>query len=193
MGLMVLDRFSLYAPIYDGFVWMAGVSPVQALVAESDVKAGERVLDLGGGTGRVALALAERGARVTVLDPCWAMLKRAPRHPSVERIQARAQALPLADESFDLVLCIDALHHIKEAEAALREAHRVLRPGGRLYVRDFDVRSWRGRAVRLFEHLLVDDSRFLAPESLSELAQRLGFKGSTRTCSWLEYVYAGEK
>lgn len=190
---MSLDWFSVYAPIYDPFVRLMRVAPVVPLLELAELQPHESVLDLGGGTGRVARAAAGSCREVVVLDPCSAMLKRVSPLPNVQVVLGRAQHIPFENERFDVVLCVDALHHIKEAEAAIAEIHRVLRPGGRVLVQEFDVRGWRGQLVKVFEHLFVDHSRFLAPEILENLFQAEGIYGAAQRRSWLEYAFLGLK
>lgn len=190
---MSLDWFSIYAPIYDPFVRLMGVAPVAPLLELAKLQAHESALDVGGGTGRVAAAMAGSCREVVILDACAAMLKRVPSLPNLKAVQGRAQDMPFGDGAFDVALCVEALHHIKDAEAAAAEMHRVLRPGGRVLVQDFDTRGWRGQAVAAFEHLFVDDSRFLAPEALEAIFANAGFQGSLQRRSWLEYAYMGVK
>jgi ubiquinone/menaquinone biosynthesis C-methylase UbiE len=100
------------------------------------------IVDVGSGTGTLAIALAERGARVEALDGDPDVLERAQAKPGAQRVrwhEARADALPLADASCDRVVCSLVLHHLSDTvkHAALREALRVLRPGGRLHVADW--------------------------------------------------------
>lgn len=187
------DWFRVYAPVYDSFVRLAGVAPVAPLLELLQLQGHESVLDVGGGTGRVAAAVAGRCRQVVVLDPCEPMLRRAPSHPSVRTVLGQAQALPFADGRFDVVLCVDALHHVKDAAATVEEANRVLRPGGRVLLQEFDVRGWRGRTVAVLERLFVDDSRFLAPEELERLCRARGLPGQVVRRSWLEYAFLGRK
>lgn len=95
---------------------------------------GCRVGDLGAGIGHLALPLAERGYAVTAIEPAERMLARlraraAERALDVRARHAAAEALPLADESLDLVLIADALHFI-DTELAAHEIARVLAPNG---------------------------------------------------------------
>ncbi len=90
------------------------------------------VLDLGAGTGLIARHLVAQ--RVVCLDiNTWA-LQRAVTHvgSSVQYVSGDAEALPLASNSFDLVVCTDVLEHLLGVDAALNEIRRVLRPGGLL-------------------------------------------------------------
>jgi ArsR family transcriptional regulator len=96
------------------------------------------VADLGCGTGAMAAELAPRVARVVAVDQSGEMLRAARRrlapHRNVEIHEARLEALPLADASCDAALLVLVLSYLEDPGAALREAARVLRPGGRLVV-----------------------------------------------------------
>jgi SAM-dependent methyltransferase len=114
------------------------------LLDAADVSAGHHVLDVGTGTGLVALLAAPRvGAEGTVLgiDISEEMLATArakvgrmlePGHVAFRRMDA--QALDLPDESYDAVVSLFAVHHLPDPRAAFKEMERVLRPGGRLAV-----------------------------------------------------------
>lgn len=92
------------------------------------------ILEVGVGTGR-QLAHHPPGALVTAVDPDAASVHQAAgRSPSTRLVVARAEALPFADDSFDWVIFALVLCTVGDPAAALREARRVLRPGGRLRV-----------------------------------------------------------
>ena len=94
---------------------------------------GVRVLDVATGPGYVAGAAALRGARIVGLDFSTAMLAEARRHhPAIEFQAGDAEALPFPDAGFDAVVMSFGLLHLDRPDRALAEAHRVLRPGGRL-------------------------------------------------------------
>lgn len=103
------------------------------LLDAARVRAGTRLLDLASGPGDLVDAAAQRGARVTGSDFSEAMLAVAQRrHPDLRFEHADAQALPLADGSYDAVTMAFLLGHLAEPARALAEAHRVLAGGGRL-------------------------------------------------------------
>ena len=91
------------------------------------------VVDVGAGTGQLAGALTEAGARVTAVEPGDEPRRLLQRREGVEVLAARAEALPLPDAGADLVVCADSFHWL-DARRALTEFRRVLRPDGRLCV-----------------------------------------------------------
>jgi SAM-dependent methyltransferase len=91
-----------------------------------------RVLEVGVGTGIVAVALRSRGLSVSGVDLSMAMLRRAKERLGSTVVRADALALPVASGSMDNVLFVAALHAIGDVSGAIAEATRVLRPGGRL-------------------------------------------------------------
>jgi demethylmenaquinone methyltransferase/2-methoxy-6-polyprenyl-1,4-benzoquinol methylase len=133
MGL--LPDYSLQAKRYDE-TRAASPSVLRPLREALAGAPGRRLADVGGGTGNYALALREEGWDPVVVDRSPAMLARAAAK-GLETVTADAQALPFADESFDAVLMVSMLHHVEDRAAALAEARRILRPGGRLVLKGF--------------------------------------------------------
>jgi len=115
------------------------------MVSLTGVRPGDAVLDVGCSSGYLARKLAAAAGpagHVTGVDPSEPAIAYARRRalPAMTFTVAVAQDLPLPDESFDVVTCALALHHVpaRKREAALREMFRVTRPGGRLLAADFD-------------------------------------------------------
>ncbi|MFZ5494951.1 MAG: bifunctional demethylmenaquinone methyltransferase/2-methoxy-6-polyprenyl-1,4-benzoquinol methylase UbiE [Verrucomicrobiota bacterium] len=110
------------------------------------------ILDLATGSGDVAFALADGlppGVRITGMDFCQPMLdeavkKRAgiPRRAGITFRQGDGMALPLPDRSFDVLTISFGLRNMADRHQALTEMHRVLRPGGRLFVLEFSQPHW---------------------------------------------------
>lgn len=124
------------------------VAQRRALLASLAPVPGERVLDLGCGPGYLARDLAVAvgpGGQVAGLDnsaPMLALaLARCAGQPWVRFAQAEATHLPDADGAFDAVVCCQVLEFVADADRALGEMHRVLRPGGRLLLVDTDWES----------------------------------------------------
>ncbi|MGH2928869.1 MAG: class I SAM-dependent methyltransferase [Solirubrobacteraceae bacterium] len=126
----------------------------RGLVAAVDPRPGERILDVATGTGMVAFALAERGARVTGIDQSGAMLATAQARlaraaPELARqidfTLGQAEQLPFEDARFDALTFTYLLRYVDDPAATLRELVRVVRPGGRIGMIEF----WVPRRPRL--------------------------------------------
>jgi len=106
---------------------------IPALLDAAFVRSGRSVLDVACGPGFVAAGATERGATAGGLDFSAAMLGVARAcHPDIPFDQGDAEALPYPDSSFDAVVSNFGIHHVPRPILALRQAHRVLRPGGSL-------------------------------------------------------------
>ncbi|HYX83584.1 MAG TPA: class I SAM-dependent methyltransferase [Gaiellales bacterium] len=124
----------------------------------------DRALDVAGGPGLLAGALLGRVAQATVLDASARLLEHAP--AGVVRVLGRAEQLPFADASFELVTCVNSLHHIARPPRALDEMARVLAPGGRIVLEDFVSDPDPARARRWEEVERIRDpehGRLMAP------------------------------
>ena len=103
-----------------------------ALLNAAAVSSGARVLDVATGPGFIAGEAAARGAVVTGVDFSTAMIALArERHPQIDFREGDAEALPLDAASFNAVVMNFGMLHLARPDAAIAEAHRVLRPGGR--------------------------------------------------------------
>ena len=148
------------------FVPAIGRPLAHDLVRVASLRPGERVLDVGCGTGVVTRLAAERvgpGGTVAGLDSNPGMLAVAksvmPPDMGVEWYEASAEFMPLPDESFDVVLCQLSLQFVPDRLRALREMRRVLTSGGRL------VLNVAGPAAPMFEILADAMESHIAPQA----------------------------
>jgi demethylmenaquinone methyltransferase/2-methoxy-6-polyprenyl-1,4-benzoquinol methylase len=119
----------------------------QEFVANSGVRLGDRVLDLAGGTGDITALLSKRvgaNGQVILTDINEAMLdvgrRRLEDRGIVGNVQwalVNAECLPFGDGEFDAVTIAFGLRNVTDKDAALREMHRVLRPGGKVLILEF--------------------------------------------------------
>ena len=119
-------------------------------VAKVKPRAGEHILDMAGGTGDIAFRMAARGALVTVSDINADMLaigmERAKKRGIDGLVWQRenAETLSFADSSFDAYTIAFGIRNVTDIPAALLEAHRVLRFGGRFFCLEFSTTEWPG-------------------------------------------------
>jgi demethylmenaquinone methyltransferase/2-methoxy-6-polyprenyl-1,4-benzoquinol methylase len=115
-------------------------------------RAGEHILDMAGGTGDVAFRMARRGALVTVADINADMLgvgkKRAEKHGlnGLSWQVENAETLSFVDGSFEAYTIVFGIRNVTDIPAALREAFRILKRGGRFYCMEFSSSDWPGFA-----------------------------------------------
>lgn len=189
-GLKLFNRFS---PWYDRFMQRWGLYQVAAVQQVLTPQGpAETLLDVGGGTGYLAACVADRYARVVVTDLSPGMLSVA-RSRNLETVEASALDLPFKDGEFDVVLCTDALHHIKQIDQAIMEMCRVLKPGGTILIQEFHIQGWKGFFFYWFERLMIDDSVFVTPAELQAFLKKWNCSVEMRRLSSLGFMMIGNK
>ena len=122
----------------------------ERFVARVKPRPGEHILDMAGGTGDIAFRLARRGALVTVSDINADMLAVGQDRAAAKKIeglswqQENAEKLSFADDSFDAYTIAFGIRNVTDIPSALRDAHRVLKRGGRFYCLEFSTSEWPG-------------------------------------------------
>ena len=158
--------FSGNAPIYDrrhGAMLPSDV--VRALASAAALAPGELAIDIGAGTGRVAIALADFGCRVLAVDPAAAMLNelrsKAEGRP-IWAVSGEGEQLPCAPERFDVVILARLLYLIDDWRLVVRQAHGALKPGRHVlheWANGTLDEAWvqiREKARALFEHAGIE-------------------------------------
>ena len=124
---------------------------------------GETILDMAGGTGDIAFRMAASGAQVTVADINPDMLgvgiERAAQRgiPGLVWAEENAETLTFPDQTFEAYTIAFGIRNVTRIDAALREAHRVLRHGGRFFCLEFSTTTWPGfaEAYEVYSHKVV--------------------------------------
>jgi demethylmenaquinone methyltransferase/2-methoxy-6-polyprenyl-1,4-benzoquinol methylase len=154
-----------------------------------------KLLDLGGGTGELVNYLP-KNLEVTIADPSEAMLKKGREKDfsqPVKYVRADGADLSFADNSFDYLTISDALHHFRQVEPALKEAARVLKPGGKLYILEFDPTTFFTKAIIFFEKLTGEPVNFYMPENLAEMMAENGLKTEHKYLNKSLYILCAKK
>jgi ubiquinone/menaquinone biosynthesis C-methylase UbiE len=174
----------VFLPFYDLITKVIGADRVrQEFLLEPRLEFGQRVLDVGCGTGTLAVLLKKRNPQVEVLglDPDPKALARARKKAqragvSVDFVQGFADRIDQAPAWFDRVYSSFMFHHLDAAtkQAMLREVRRVLKPGGRLHLLDFaGPENGQGfLSRRLHSHHRIKDN---SPSYILKLLNDAGF------------------
>ncbi|MGB5931651.1 MAG: class I SAM-dependent methyltransferase [Anaerolineae bacterium] len=165
-------HFDLMASFYDRIFGLPDVGPLQELLA---LPISGRLLDVGGGTGRVAQTLGDQIVRVIILDNSAGMVRQATRK-GLTAVRGEVERLPFADDCFSRILVVDAFHHFRHQTQAARELLRVLSPQARLVIQEPNIKRWVVKAVALAEKAALMQSRFGGKEAATKLFHKWGGK-----------------
>lgn len=160
----LLDHFGILAPFYDKFIRVRTPLKIQSMTA---LPTKGKLLDAGGGTGRIAYALRNLVDEVIVADESILMLKQAKSKDSLIPVGVHTERLPFPNNSFERVMIVDAIHHVIDAKATCGELWRVLKEGGRLVIEEPDIRTFPVIVVAIAEKLALMRSKFISPLTIA--------------------------
>lgn len=161
-----INHFGIIAPYYDRIF---GGDHLQFWKRLLELPVSGKILDLGGGTGRVSQLIRCGTCQIFVVDETFNMLRQVAQKAELYPIGSASENLPFTDESLERVLMVDALHHVADQKKTAKEMWRVLKPGGRILIEEPDIRHFSVKILALMEKLLLMRSHFLTPLKISEL------------------------
>ncbi|MEM9967717.1 MAG: bifunctional 2-polyprenyl-6-hydroxyphenol methylase/3-demethylubiquinol 3-O-methyltransferase UbiG [Pseudomonadota bacterium] len=155
---------------------------------------GKAVLDLGCAGGFMSEALDLKGAKVTGIDPAAQAIEAAKRHATqsgkdIQYDVGVGEALPYADSTFDAVVCVDVLEHVKDLQQVVAEVARVLKPGG-LFLYDTINRNRIAKlaTITIAEDIIGllpkgthDPRMFITPKEMVSALKQAGFEVGAQT------------
>ena len=160
------------------------------------------MLDIGCGTGwalgQVANLIDGKGTFYGV-DLSEKMIKKAKDNfkgrENFHFVKANAEEIPLEDNQFDIIICTNSFHHYLHPDKALKEMHRLLKTGGRLYLLDPTVDNWVIRQIANGMHLFIRDKvNLFTSKEFGTIITRAGFNYlGTKQIKSHQKVQVGEK
>lgn len=188
-----MSLFDYLAPIYDLLDKLSPRLPRsrEKIIEKIDLERGDKILDVGGGTGKLLEGIREKRPDfgLYLLDESKRMMKGS--SFSRNKVLGKACSLPFDPAFFDLVICVDALHHFEKKKESLREMDRVLRPGGDIIILEFDPKSPLTWFILIGERVFGEPSSFYGPERLKEFFP--GYEFDTDRINTSEYILHGKK
>lgn len=168
----MLRHFDIIAPFYDRVILKLDLNRLIKLLK---LPAAGRLLDAGGGTGRVSSRLRSLVDGIVVCDLSFPMLKQAKQKGRLSTVQSHIEHLPFPDQSFERIVVVDALHHFCNHQQSIRELLRVLKVGGLLVIEEPDIDKFIIKWVALAEKLFLMRSRFYSSNEIVMIINGLGF------------------
>lgn len=134
--------YNRYAQFYDEKLeYLDSFEKNEVLPMLGNVK-NKKILDVGAGTGRMAVRLAKSEAEVTAIDVSENILKiLAKKNRNIKIIVGDAEKLPFTDNKFDIILATFLIVHLKELKYFLKEAYRVLKPEGKILITNINQKK----------------------------------------------------
>lgn len=193
--------FASVAPRYDlmNDLMSMGIHRLwkRRLVREAAALPGQVVVDLAGGTGDVAALMAAGGAEIMVCDPSLAMMSQgqARKLPEITWLAGTGERIPLADNTVDTMTIAFGIRNVTSLEGALKEALRVLKPGGRFLCLEFSrpwapvkpfydlfsftviprLGAWVARDPEAYTYLVESIRRFPDQREMQRIMEQAGF------------------
>jgi ubiquinone/menaquinone biosynthesis C-methylase UbiE len=177
--------------VYNAYMLLSNRYNVNRITRMLDLKGDERILDIGGGTGYLAKRLAPLCNEIYVIDKSPRMLSHV--ESRIQVTQGDALDTPFADSFFDVALLTDVFHHIADQPQLIREAHRVVKPGGKLLIHDSDGSHWQVPIASFFEQLFVGKVYKRTRTYAEELFRSTGFEELDKVVWGKQYIIVWRK
>ena len=160
------DHFKIIAPLFNHVFKTPNNNKLVELIGIQDDHC---LLDVGGGSGRIAQLFKENSCKVTITDISMGMLRESAKTGNYELVLAASESLPYKNCQFDRIIMVDTFHHVINHKDTIKQLLRVLKPGGRLIIEEPDIDKFLVKLIALGEKLLLMRSHFKSSKEISKL------------------------
>lgn len=186
-----MDLFSRIAGRYDHII--KGFD-LQKIISYFTYSEEDLLVDLGGGTGRVATLFLDYVNECLILDRSFEMLEQAKnKSRNLILVQGSGDSMPFRENTIKQIFVNDVLHHIKNQKETLQESYLVLKEHGNLIIRDYDRKYIGNIFLFIFEKVLRFGSVFFSPQELADQCQEIGYSVSWKRLTKGTYLLSAEK
>lgn len=156
---------------YDKFMNFFKLYKLDEIKEALGLKGDEIVVDIGGGTGKLAEFLRDSCNKFYVLDESEGMLSRVRKDEKIIPVLGNAMDTDFETNSVDVVILSDVLHHIENQAKLIDEISRILKENGKLLIMDFEKKHFKTRILICFERILFGRLRFRTQKEVLDLLE----------------------
>jgi ubiquinone/menaquinone biosynthesis C-methylase UbiE len=159
------NHFDFLAHYYDRFMRSDTPARISGLL---EVSVSGLLLDAGGGTGGKSFPLLKMVSGIVVADSSLGMVSEASKKPGLMAVCSETEHLPFKAGSFEMIMMVDALHHLNDYRLTANELWRVIKPAGRIVIEEPDIRTFAVKIMAVIEKLALMRSHFKSPQEIVE-------------------------
>ena len=174
---MSFDRISYFYNFVEKYILRDYEISIELFNKYFNLKTGSSVIDIGGGTGLFSETIIDRIEKMVIVEPSLKMIRRNI-NPKLSAIQGDGSDLSIKNESFDLAIIINVIHHIpdKYHKDVISETYRVLKKKGNIFIMEIFPLSLVNRFFAFLERLTVGTVYYVNDDKLKSILKDAGFK-----------------